>query len=89
MSGATLKDGKLKFKGLSGALRIHMHRPLPVDANIRSCVITKDLKGWSISLQIKIPCAEAKGVVTSIGVDVPIRRLNPAATFSGEIKAWS
>ena len=69
-SGIGLKEGKLRFKGLAGALRIHMHRPLPVDADIRSCVITKDLKGWSVSLQIKIPCADTKEVITSIGVDV-------------------
>lgn len=45
-SGIRLDNRRLRFKGLPGGLRVHFHRPLPQDARIRSCVFSRDDKGW-------------------------------------------
>ena len=36
-SGIRLIDGALVFKGMPGRLKLHLHRPLPNNASIRSC----------------------------------------------------
>lgn len=54
-SGIRLLAGKIVFKGLTGGLRLHMHRPLPDGASIRSCVFTKDGRDWRVALQIEAP----------------------------------
>ncbi len=54
-SGIRLVDGKLMFNGLPGGLRVHMHRPLPAGASIKSCVFTKDGGRWKVSFQVDAP----------------------------------
>lgn len=67
-------DGKrLRFRRLPGALRVYMHRPLPSDASLRSCVFTKDAKGWSVCLQIALPAVEKSAVETSVGIDLGLK----------------
>jgi len=51
-SGIQLKNNRISFKGLSKSLRFYKHRDLPND--IKSCVISRDTKGWSISFQVDI-----------------------------------
>lgn len=53
------QTARIYFKGLPHAkgIRIHLHRPLPsnfTSEDIKSCVFTKDDKGWLVSLNIKI-----------------------------------
>src|SRR6516162_9637669 len=54
-SGIRLIEQALVFKGLAGRLKLHMHRPPPAGAAIRSCVFTKVGRSWSVSLQIDVP----------------------------------
>jgi putative transposase len=57
-------DGRrLRFKGLPGGLRVHMHRPLPEGSQIRSCAFRRDPKGWFVCFQCAVPAAplERKG----------------------------
>jgi putative transposase len=66
-------DGKrLRWKGLPGCLRVHLHRPLPSKANIRSCVFRRDHKGWSVCLQVEFASPETRELNQAIGVDVGI-----------------
>jgi len=39
---------------MPGRLKVHVHRPLPADASIRSCVFTEDDKGRSASLTHRV-----------------------------------
>ena len=49
-------DGKrLRFKGLPGGLRVHMHRPLPEGSRIKACVFRRDPKGWYVCFQCAMP----------------------------------
>ena len=79
--GIRLKNNRLYFKGMPSGLKIHLHRPLPENADIRSCTFTHDLKGWYVSLQVKIPCAEKREIVNPIGIDVGLKEF---AVFSDE-----
>jgi len=49
-------DGKrLRFAGMPGGLKVHLHRELPEDADVRSCVFRQDGSGWFVCLQIAVP----------------------------------
>lgn len=67
-------DGKrLRFAELPGALRVHLHRPLPDDADIRSCVFRRDGNGWHICFQIAVEAAEKRAVSALVGVDLGLK----------------
>jgi len=75
-SGIRLIGSKLLFKSMPGRLKVHFHRPLPADAPIRSCVFTKDDKGWSVAFQVEIAVAVA--VINErlpVGIDVGVEHL--------------
>ncbi|HXN15124.1 MAG TPA: transposase [Usitatibacter sp.] len=76
--GITLKEGRLRFKGMPGSLRVHLHRPLP-DSEIKSCPFRRYEKGWRVSFAIEVECAAARPVARAVGVDVG---LTTFATFS-------
>ena len=79
MDGLRFDGRRIRFKGLPSGLRVHMHRPLPDGAAIKSCVFRRDHKGWSVCFQVAVPSAEKRAVETSIGIDVG---LSAFATFS-------
>lgn len=65
-------DGKgLRFKGLPGRLRVHLHRALP--DNIRSAVFRRDAKGWFICFQVAIEAAAKRVVENAIGLDLGLK----------------
>lgn len=81
--GIRLRSGRLLFKPLIGALRVHMHRPMPDGADIKSCTFTLRGRHWFIRMVVAVPQAErhpAPGSV--IGLDVGITHL--ATTSSGQ-----
>ena len=49
-SGIRLTDGALLFKGMPGRLKLHLHRPLPENASIRSCTPTKQGRARRVAL---------------------------------------
>lgn len=62
-------DGKrLRFKGLPGGLRVHMHRPLPEGSQIKSCVFRRDPKGWYVCFQCAVPTHATERKPGEIGV---------------------
>jgi putative transposase len=75
-SGVRLIGSKLLFKGMPGRLKVHVHRPLPMDACIRAWVVTKDDKGWSVSFQVEMAAAEADiNEQLPVGIDVGVQHL--------------
>lgn len=77
-SGITLSNGRLRFKGLPGALRVHFHRQLPA-VPIKSCMLRRDVKGWTVSFAISVEPAETRPSSRAIGIDLGIE---PFATLS-------
>ena len=71
-SGITLKDDKLSFKGMNGKLHVHMHRPMP-QSKILSCQFVKDVKGWHVCFQVRVPIAPLEPTGRSIGIDVGLK----------------
>ena len=61
---------RLRFAGMPGGLRVHLHRELPEHADIRSCVFRQDGSGWFVCLQIAVPTPEKRAVASVIGVDL-------------------
>lgn len=67
-------DGKhLRFKGMPGGLRVHLHRPIPNYAEIKSCVFNLDHKGWNVCFQVKLPMMEKRAVSTAVGIDLGLK----------------
>ena len=81
-SGIRLIDGRIVIKGL-GAIRLHMHRPLPDGAIPRSCTITRDGRSWRIAIQIAVPdfIGPHSRAASAIGLDLNV--LNRAIDSSG------
>ena len=78
-SGITLKSNKIKSKAF-GTIRVHFHRPLPADANIRACKVVRDVKGWSVCFSIRIDTPDKRTVQTSIGLDLGLTNLATLST---------
>ena len=70
--GITLKARRLRFKGMPGALRVHMHRPIPPEAVIRSCTFRRDVKGWMVSFAVEVPIPPLRTGERAVGVDLGI-----------------
>lgn len=69
-------DGKrIRFKSLPGSLRVHLHRPPPPDADLRSCTFTKDAKGWHVVFQLKTAAQPRNSANRHIGIDVGLTSL--------------
>ena len=67
-------DGRrLRFKSFPGGLRVHLHRALPPDTDIRSCIFRRDGKGWYICFQVAMPMPEKRAVTTAVGVDLGLK----------------
>ncbi len=71
-SGIRVENGRLRFKGMPGALRVHMHRLMPNDAPIRSCTFRRDTRGWKIGFAVAVEAGEARDGRRRVGVDLGI-----------------
>ncbi len=75
-SGIRFKKNKIYLAGNQHGIRVHMHRNLPSEYSIKSCVFTKKSNGWYISFQIKVPDQKPRQQIKSpIGIDVGITHL--------------
>ena len=67
-------DGKrLRFAGMPGGLKLHLHRPLPDQADIRSCVFRRDGNAWHVGLQSAVAAVEKRTVASAVGVDLGLK----------------
>jgi len=70
--GIRLINGRIRFKGMPGGLRIHLHRALPTDAAIKSCVFRREIKGWFVGFAIQIPEGSIRRGGSAVGVDLGV-----------------
>ena len=70
--GITLKGRRLRFRGMPGTLRLHMHRPMPEQVRIRSCVFRRDVKGWKVGFAVEVSVAQARACGRAVGVDLGV-----------------
>jgi putative transposase len=69
--GISFKRGRLRLKGMPGALRVHMHREMP-EGPIKSCTFKQDGRGWSIGFALEIEPAHPRRSERAVGIDVGI-----------------
>lgn len=69
-SGIKFDGIRLRFNGMPSGLKVHSHRSLPDDANIRSCVFRRDGRGWHVCLQVAIEAPKKHTVSKMVGVDL-------------------
>lgn len=75
-SGIRLTGKQLRFKGVSGGLKINLHRPLPDYKKILSCSFKRKANGkWEVAIILRVPTPEKKPIVSAIGVDVGLTTL--------------
>jgi putative transposase len=72
-SGVGFDDRRLRFKGMPGGLKVHMHRPLPQGGDIRSCVFRRDGRGWHVCLQVAIKAPAKRTIEWAVGIDVGLK----------------
>ena len=70
--GISLEDGRLRFNGMPGSLRVHMHRPLPSEASIRSCTFRRDVKGWLVGFAAMLSDRPLREGRRTVGIDLGI-----------------
>src|SRR5688500_653637 len=70
--GISLAQGRLRFKGMPGALRVHVHRPIVGGGEIRSCTFRRDIKGWVVGLNVKVTAPPLRDEERVVGVDLGI-----------------
>lgn len=71
IAAITLKNGRIRFKGMPGGLRLHRHREIPAGA-LKSCTLKRDTKGWAISFAIDVAVADLRKTRRAVGVDLGI-----------------
>jgi len=69
--GICFDGGRLSFKGMPGGLRVHVHRPLPQSARIRSCTLRRDTKGWKVGFAVDVATG-ARHLQRKVGIDLGI-----------------
>jgi putative transposase len=79
--GIRFETGRIRFKGLPGALRVHLHRPLPESARIRSCVFRREVRGWYVGFAVELAQAPRRPGDRVVGLDLGIQ--NFAALSDG------
>ena len=71
-SGISWGMGRIRFKGMPGALRVHLHRQIPAEAVIKSCTFRRDAKAWSVSFATEMPAPPLRAGRRAVGVDLGI-----------------
>ena len=69
-AGITFRNGNLRFKGMPGAMRVHLHRLLPAEQDIRTCVFRRDVKGWIVGFDVEVGIAPLRNSGRAVGVDL-------------------
>ena len=72
--GIRHKGKRFRFKGMPGGLRIHIHRPLP-EGKPLCCAFFRDVNGWYVCLQYRIPITTLLKTGREVGMDVGVREL--------------
>jgi putative transposase len=70
--GISLEGNRIRFKGMPGALRIHLHRKMPPEPVIRRCTFRRDVKGWHVLFAIEVQAGPLRTGERSVGIDLGI-----------------
>jgi putative transposase len=67
---------------MPGRLKLHLHRPLPENASIRSCTLTKEGRAWRVALQIEVADVHTirREANKLVGIDWGVERLATLST---------
>jgi putative transposase len=71
-SGITLREGRLRFKGMPGSLRVHLHRPMPPECVVKSCTMRRDAKAWMVGFAVELLAPPPREAARAVGVDLGI-----------------
>lgn len=74
-SGIKLDGHHLRFKGMPGRLRLHLHRQLPDNAKILSATFTRRGRQWHVAMQVRVPVGDQKPLRTACGIDPGLTHL--------------
>jgi putative transposase len=77
--GIKIEGKRLYFRGMSGGLRMHLHRPLP-EGKPLCCTFTRDHKGWYVCLQYRMGVQALPATAKQIGIDVGLTHLATLST---------
>lgn len=73
-------DGRrLRWRGMPGGLRVHLHRALP-PGDILACAFSRTAKGWHVCFQMRMAPAPLRVVGASVGIDVGLTHLATLST---------
>jgi putative transposase len=74
--GIRLRDGKLLFRGITGGLKVRLHRPIPDAASFKACTFTRTGRFWFVTIQMDVPVIERHANPDSMtGIDVGVEHL--------------
>jgi putative transposase len=73
--GIRCENARIRFKGMGGSVRVHLHRRLPEGAAIRSCTFRRCVKGWTVGFAVEVTEGAPRLGGRSVGVDLGISTL--------------
>ena len=73
--GITLKEGRLRFRGMRGSLRVRWHRPLPSASKPKSCAFRRDVRGWVVAFACEVTEAPTRRTGRAVGLDLGLTSL--------------
>ena len=74
-------DGRRIHSKAFGSIRVHLHRSLPDDHEIKAVKLTKDCRGqWAVCFSLKIPDVSKRPIRTAVGIDVGLTDLATLST---------
>ncbi len=76
VAGLRIKGDRLLFSGgITGGLRMKMHRQLPEGAMVKSAIFTLEAGIWRVALSCEVPVTAQINDDSAIGIDVGVNHL--------------
>lgn len=72
--GLTFDGKRLRFKGMSGGIRVHLHRSMP-KGKILSCQFWRNKNGWYVCFKKRISSVALQKTGRIIGLDMGLKSL--------------
>ena len=67
--GIIFRNSRIKSKAF-GSIRVHIHRPFPENAEIKTVKLIKDIKSWYVCLAVKVTPSVDRPLERFVGIDV-------------------
>jgi putative transposase len=72
MCGIRFENERIRFRGMPGSLRVHLHRAIPKEGSIRSCTFHRDVKGWFVGFDLHLPESRLRRGCRTVGIDLGV-----------------